>query len=72
MPRRRCCAAASTWHAITIDSATLTGIGDRVGSLEKGKDADVVIWDSDPLTTIGGEAWKTIVNGQVVYEQESK
>lgn len=62
----------AAWHAITIDSATLTGIGDRVGSLEKGKDADVVIWDSDPLTTIGGEAWKTIVNGQVVYEQESK
>ena len=56
------------WKAITINSATLTGIGDRVGSLEKGKDADVVIWTADPLTTIGGEAWKTIVNGEVVYE----
>lgn len=59
----------AAWHAITIDSAKLTGIGDRVGSLEEGKDADVVIWESDPLTDIGGESWKTIVNGAVVFEK---
>ena len=43
-------------------------IGDRVGSLEKGKDGDVVIWAADPLKTIGGEAYITIVDGKVVYE----
>lgn len=59
----------AAWHAITIDSAKLTGIGDRVGSLEEGKDADVVIWENDPLTDIGGESWKTIVNGNVVFEK---
>lgn len=58
------------WKAITINPARLTGIGDRVGSLEPGKDADIVIWTADPLTTIGGESWMTIVDGKVVYSAE--
>ena len=62
--------AEEAWKAITINPARLTGIGDRVGSLEPGKDGDVVIWTADPLTTIGGEAWVTVVNGQVVYSAE--
>lgn len=56
------------WRAITINPATATGIADRVGSLEPGKDGDVVIWTANPLTNIGGEAWTTIVNGKVVYQ----
>lgn len=56
------------WRAITINPAVQTGIGDRVGSLEVGKDGDVVIWTADPLTTIGGEAYTTIVNGKIVYQ----
>ena len=56
------------WKAITINPATALGIADRVGSLEAGKDGDVVIWTADPLTTIGGEAYTTVVNGKVVYQ----
>ena len=56
------------WKAITIHPATATGIADRVGSLETGKDGDVVIWAADPLQTIGGEAYTTIVDGKVVYQ----
>ena len=56
------------WRAITINPANQTGIGDRVGSLELGKDGDLVIWTADPLTTIGGEAYTTIVDGKVVYQ----
>ena len=56
------------WRAITINPAMQTGIGDRVGSLEAGKDGDVVIWAADPLTTIGGEAYITIVDGKIVYQ----
>jgi imidazolonepropionase-like amidohydrolase len=37
--------------AITINPARIWGIADRVGSLEAGKDADVVIWNGDPLET---------------------
>lgn len=56
------------WKAITINPATHTGIADRVGSLEPGKDADVVIWTADPLTYIGGTACTTIINGKVVWQ----
>ncbi len=61
---------AEGWRAITINPAVQTGIGDRVGSLEAGKDGDVVIWTADPLTTIGAEAYITIVDGKVVYRAQ--
>lgn len=54
------------WKCITINPATSTGIGDRVGSLEVGKDGDVVIWPHDPLLNIGTKAAVTIVDGKVV------
>ena len=60
---------AEAWKAITINPAASLGIADRVGSLEPGKDADVVIWTADPLGSIGGKAYMTIVNGQIVYRR---
>ena len=59
--------AEEAWKAITINPAVSTGIGDRVGSLEPGKDGDVVIWTADPLTTLGAESYVTVVDGKVVY-----
>ena len=56
------------WRAITINPAVQTGIGDRVGSLEPGKDADVVIWTADPMKTLGAESYMTIVDGRIVYQ----
>ena len=58
------------WRAITINPAVQTGIGDRVGSLDAGKDADVVIWSADPLTEIGTTAYMTIVDGRIVYRAD--
>jgi imidazolonepropionase-like amidohydrolase len=53
--------------AITIDAARILGIENRVGSIEKGKDADLAMYDGDPFeyTThcIG-----TIINGQIVSQ----
>ena len=60
---------AEAWKAITINPAVSLGVADRVGSLELGKDADVVIWTADPLSEIGGEAWYTIIDGRVVYHR---
>ena len=56
------------WRAITINPAQSIGIGDRVGSLEPGKDADIVIWTADPMETVGAESFMTIVDGKIVYE----
>lgn len=36
-------------RAITINPATIFGVAERSGSLEAGKDADVVIWTGDPF-----------------------
>ena len=37
-------------RAITIDAAQLAGVADRVGSLEAGKDADVVLCSAHPFS----------------------
>ena len=55
------------WRAITINPAVQTGIADRVGSLEPGKDADIVIWTANPLTTVGAQSFMTFVDGKIVY-----
>lgn len=38
-------------QAITINPAKHIGVADRVGSLEAGKDADIVLWDGDPMVS---------------------
>ena len=59
------------WKAITLNPANQTGIGHRVGSIEVGKDGDVVIWNGDPLLEVGAEAYITVVDGKVVYSAEA-
>lgn len=41
--------AADAIRAATIDAARLLGVDDRVGSIEPGKDADLVLFDGDPF-----------------------
>lgn len=54
--------------AMTINPAITLGIDDKVGSIEVGKDADIVIWDGDPLE-IQSNVLYTIINGKVVYKR---
>jgi len=54
-------------RTITIDAARVIGLGDRVGSLETGKDGDVAIFDGDPFEYTS-HACATIIEGQVVSE----
>ncbi len=51
--------------AITINAAEITGIDDRVGSLDVGKDADIIIMDGAPLE-LKSKVLYAIINGQVV------
>jgi imidazolonepropionase-like amidohydrolase len=52
---------------ITIDAARILGIDKRVGSLEKGKDADIAMYDGDPFE-FTSHCVGTIINGRVVSE----
>jgi imidazolonepropionase-like amidohydrolase len=58
------------WKAITIIPSEAMGVADRVGSLETGKDADIVIFNGDPLKDIGSTVAYTIINGKIIYKEE--
>ena len=53
--------------AITIDAARILGIENLVGSIEEGKDADLVLFDGDPLEYTS-HVCAVIVDGRVVRE----
>jgi len=55
------------WKAITINAAEIAGISDRVGSLEEGKDADIVLFNGNPLKSLDHEVKATIIDGKLVY-----
>jgi len=56
-------------ESLTITAAQILGVADRIGSIEPGKDADVVIFSGDPLD-YRTFAEKTFVNGKLMYEMD--
>ena len=52
-------------RAITINPAKICGLDHRLGSLEVGKDADLVLFDQDPLT-IAAKPKMVIAGGKLV------
>lgn len=54
---------------VTINPAIQLALEDRVGSLEVGKDADVVIWSGDPLSTMS-RAERVYVDGREYFSLE--
>ncbi|HLW64025.1 MAG TPA: amidohydrolase family protein [Gemmataceae bacterium] len=55
--------------AATLDAAKLLQIDDRTGSIEKGKMADLVLYDGDPLENTTHVMF-TIIEGKVVYDRD--
>ncbi|MDD6626705.1 MAG: amidohydrolase [Lachnospiraceae bacterium] len=55
--------------AITINAARICNVADRVGSLVVGKDADIVIFDGNPMEVFTRNLC-TIVDGKIVYYDE--
>lgn len=53
-------------RAITIEAAKICRVDHRLGSLREGKDADLAIFDGNPLE-ISFSVCMTIINGQVVW-----
>ncbi len=57
-------------RSITINPAKICGVGDRVGSLEVGKDGDIAIFDNSPLEVFTKTLY-TIIDGNIVYNDEN-
>lgn len=60
--------AAEALATITIDAARILGIADRVGSIEAGKDADLVLFDGDPFEYTS-HVTHVLIDGVVVSDQ---
>jgi len=55
-------------RAVTINPAEIIGVSDRVGSLERGKDADIRILSGDPLE-LKTKVEKVIINGEMAWSR---
>jgi len=53
--------------AITINAARICGVVDRVGSLKKGKHADIAIFSGNPMEVFTHTLY-TIIDGEIVYD----
>lgn len=59
----------TTLRALTLVPAKLLGLDKRIGSLEKGKEADLVFLDGDPLNPLT-RVTRVMVSGRIVWEKE--
>ena len=57
------------WKMVTINAAKMLRIDSKVGSIKVGKDADVVIWSTNPLS-IYAKALYTIVDGTIYFDRD--
>jgi imidazolonepropionase-like amidohydrolase len=55
-------------RAVTIEPARAVLIDHRLGSLETGKDADIVLWTGNPLD-VRNRVLVTVIGGRVVYDE---
>lgn len=55
------------YKAITLYPAIICGVEEKMGSLEVGKDADIAIFDGNPME-IFTQTLYTIIDGEIVYE----
>jgi imidazolonepropionase-like amidohydrolase len=56
--------------ALTINPARIAGIDARLGSIEPGKDADLVLWSGDPLDVLS-RAERVFMDGVEIYSYEA-
>ncbi|MFO7732269.1 MAG: amidohydrolase [Candidatus Aminicenantes bacterium] len=56
-------------RSITLNPARTMGLEGRIGSLEPGKDADLVVFDGDPFD-IATRALTVLIDGRVVYQAD--
>lgn len=59
------------FKAITIYPAIICGVADRIGSIEVGKDADIAIFNGNPMEVFTKTLY-TIIGGVVVYRYDEE
>ena len=53
----------AAWRAITLNPAQVIGVDQRIGSLEPGKDADIAIFEGNPLRDIQARTRQVFIDG---------
>lgn len=53
-------------QTVTVNAAKILGIEDRVGSIDAGKDADLVVWSGNPLE-LDSKPERVYIDGKLVY-----
>lgn len=57
--------------SITVNAAKICGSDSRVGRLKKGMDADIAVYDGNPLETFTKTLY-TIIDGKIVYSRDKE
>lgn len=60
---------ADAWQWLSANPAKSLGIFDQTGSLETGKNADLVLWSSDPFSTYA-QAERVYIDGGLAYDRQ--
>jgi imidazolonepropionase-like amidohydrolase len=55
------------WKTVTLNPAKMLHLDDRLGTIKKGMDADLVLWTDNPLS-IYAKPEKTIIDGAVYFD----
>jgi imidazolonepropionase-like amidohydrolase len=59
---------ADAWQWLSANPAKALGVFDQTGSIEPGKDADIVLWNGDPYSTYSNPD-QVYIDGVLVYER---
>ena len=59
---------ADAWQWLSANPAKSLGVFEQTGSLEAGKDADIVIWSGDPFS-VYSQAEQVFIDGALMYER---
>jgi imidazolonepropionase-like amidohydrolase len=58
------------WKMVTLNPAKLLHLDDRLGSIKAGKDADLVLWNNNPLSIYARPQF-TMIDGTIYFDQAS-
>ncbi|MDE7418146.1 MAG: amidohydrolase [Lachnospiraceae bacterium] len=58
------------FKALTVNAAKICGVSDRIGCIEPGKDADIAVFDGNPMEVFTNTLM-TIIDGKIVYREDA-